>query len=53
MAQYNSLVASLNTPYVVEYTASWCGPCKTVDALADNMEREYNGKWTLIRIDID
>jgi putative thioredoxin len=53
MAEYDSLVASLNTPYVVEYTADWCGPCRALDPILQKAEKDFNGKWTLIKVDID
>ena len=38
---------------VVDYTASWCGPCKVVAPLIDRLATEYSDRATVVKVDID
>ncbi|MEM9265882.1 MAG: thioredoxin [Cyanobacteria bacterium P01_F01_bin.13] len=38
---------------VVDCTASWCGPCKLVAPLMDQLADEYDEKVTVVKLDID
>ena len=38
---------------VADYTASWCGPCRLVSPLIDQLAREYEGRAKVVKIDID
>lgn len=53
MEEYKSIVSGLKTPYVVDFTASWCGPCKMLWPVLEKREAEASGKWTIIKVDVD
>ncbi|MGI8935605.1 thioredoxin [Leptolyngbya sp. BC1307] len=38
---------------VVDCTASWCGPCKLVSPLMDQLAEEYEGKAKVSKLDLD
>ncbi len=38
---------------VVDCTASWCGPCKLVSPLMDQLAEEYEGKAKVLKLDLD
>jgi thioredoxin 1 len=38
---------------VVDYTASWCGPCRLTAPLIDQLATEYENRATVVKIDID
>lgn len=38
---------------VVDCTASWCGPCKLVSPLIDQLSEEYDGKAKVLKLDLD
>lgn len=40
-------------PLVVDYTATWCGPCRLVAPLIDRLAEEYADKANVVKIDID
>jgi thioredoxin len=51
-SEFNSLLQS--APVVmVDFYAPWCAPCKKMKPILDEIEKEYNGKVTVVRINQD
>ena len=42
-----------NKPMVVDFFATWCGPCKELAPVLDELEKKYEGKVIFQRIDVD
>ena len=40
-------------PLVVDYTATWCGPCRLIAPLIDQLAEEYADRANVVKIDID
>ena len=38
---------------LVDYTATWCGPCKVVAPTIDRLATEYGDRTTVVKVDID
>ncbi|MDR2001234.1 MAG: thioredoxin TrxA [Zoogloeaceae bacterium] len=52
-ASFKSEVLDSATPVLVDYWAEWCGPCKMVAPILDEVAREYGGKLKIAKINID
>ena len=46
-------VVQSQTPVLVDFTATWCGPCKSIAPLVDQLADEYAGKVKVGKLDID
>lgn len=50
--EFETAVAG-TTPVVVDFSAVWCGPCKAYAPIVDKVAQKYEGKITVLKIDVD
>jgi thioredoxin 1 len=46
-------VLESDLPVLVDFWAAWCGPCKTIAPLIDELAKEYAGKLKIGKLDVD
>lgn len=47
------ITASKSIPVLVDFWATWCGPCKVIGPLLEKLETQYGGRFKLVKIDSD
>jgi thioredoxin 1 len=52
-ASFEGDVLKSSTPVLVDYWAEWCGPCKMIAPILDEVAKEYNGKVQVVKVNVD
>jgi thioredoxin 1 len=52
-ANFDLEVLRAETPVLVDFTATWCGPCKMIAPVIETIARENPGKYKVAKCDID
>ena len=50
---FNELINNPDTPVLVDFYADWCGPCKTMSPIVEQVASQYNGKVKVIKVNVD
>lgn len=52
-ADFDSSVLKSDLPVLVDFWAPWCGPCKAMNPILEELENEYAGKVKLVKMNVD
>ena len=52
-ANFDELVLKSSQPVIVDCWAEWCGPCRMIGPIIEEMATEYSGKAVIGKVDVD
>ena len=52
-ATFDEQVLNSDQPVLVDFSAAWCGPCKQLTPIIDELAGEYDGKAKVGKVDVD
>ena len=52
-ANFEELVVNSDKPVMIDFWAVWCGPCRMIAPIVEEMSGEYEGKAVIGKVDVD
>ena len=52
-SNFGEMVLQAKTPVLVDFWAAWCAPCRMVAPVVEELAKEYEGKVSFVKLDVD
>jgi thioredoxin 1 len=52
-ANFEEVVLKSSQPVLVDFWAEWCGPCRMLGPIIEELSSDYNGKAVIAKLDVD
>nr|WP_220186770.1 thioredoxin [Moraxella lacunata] len=52
-ASFDQDVLQANKPVLVDFWAAWCGPCKAIAPVLEDLDAEYGDKFQIVKVNVD
>ena len=52
-ANFEEVVLKSDKPVLVDFWAAWCGPCRMLAPIVEELDKEFDSKATIVKVDVD
>jgi thioredoxin 1 len=52
-SDFKELVINSETPALVDFWAPWCGPCRAIAPVLEDLAKDYSGKVNIVKVNVD